>query len=175
MMASSTEKSDANEKSLAAIEIEQLSFVVRSQKFKITATVMKRTAMPLATEYAVRSASYARYRSRRARGFFGFGASETQVLVQAGDPLVTERDGKFSLSTKGREAVSPMSDDIKLFEVDEINAIQCFDLIAFAPVDDADLNAARLRAPQFGGAIVIDLQLLTRAFAVNDRWVKTRR
>jgi hypothetical protein len=93
----------------------------------------------------------------------------------AGDPLVTERDGKFSLSTKGREAVSPMSDDIKLFEVDEINAIQCFDLIAFAPVDDADLNAARLRAPQFGGAIVIDLQLLTRAFAVNDRWVKTRR
>jgi hypothetical protein len=104
--------------------------------------------MPLATEYAVRLVHLTPdIGAEDLAGFFGFGAPETQVLVQdmLETQLVTERDGKFSLSTKGREAVSPMSDDIELFEVDEINAIQCFDLIAFAPVDDADLNAAEAR------------------------------
>ena len=36
------------------IEVDSLSFVVRAQKFRVAASIMKRTTVPLATEYATR-------------------------------------------------------------------------------------------------------------------------
>ena len=129
-------------------EVDHLSFAVRAQKFRVAATVMKRSPVPLATEYAVRLVHLVPdVSAEEMAAFFGFGAAETRVLIQdmLESQLVTERDGRFALSSRGREAVSDQLDDVELFITEEVIAHQAFDLIAFAPVDDAELTGVEAR------------------------------
>lgn len=129
-------------------EIDSLSFAVRAQKFRVAATVMKRSPVPLATEYAVRLVHLVPdVTAEEIAAFFGFGAAETRVLIQdmLESQLIAERDGRFTLSSRGREAASDQLDDIELFVTEEVTAHQAFDLIAFAPVDDAELTGGEAR------------------------------
>src|ERR1700728_3003963 len=65
------------------IEVDNLSFVVRAQKFRVAASIMKRTTVPLATEYATRLVHLVRgITPEELAAFFDFEASETRVLLE---------------------------------------------------------------------------------------------
>lgn len=138
-MASDSEKDLASDRMIQALELDQLSFLVRSQKFRITATAMRRSPIPLATEFAVRLVHLVPDISPELIGeYFGFKDVETKVLLQdmLETGLVIENSGKLNLSGRGYEAVSPVSDEVEVFAREEIATTQSFDLIALAPVDD---------------------------------------
>lgn len=130
------------------VEIDRLSFLVRAQKFKVAATLMKRTSVPLTTEYAVRLVHLIRgITPEELAGFFDFDEPETRVLLQdvLSSGLIEENAGRLQLSTRGQTALTPADDTLNIFDVDEIPAIVSLDLIAFAPVSDADLPAREVR------------------------------
>lgn len=132
---------DASE--FGSIEIDELSFLVRAQKFRIGGTAMRRTSIPLATEYAVKLIHLIpEVTAEQLGAYFGFEHAETSVLLQdvLDTGLVIESQGHLTLSARGNEAVSPTSDDIELFSSEEFTAYQAFDLIALAPVDDATIQ-----------------------------------
>jgi hypothetical protein len=131
-----------------SVEVDNLSFVVRAQKFKIVATVMKRTTVPLVTEYATRLVHLVKgITPEELAAFFEFEPAETRVLLQdvLSSGLVDERDGQLVLSQQGYQSLSPMDDSLDLFDIEEIITTICLDLIAFAPVEDADLDAREAR------------------------------
>ena len=135
-------------RSAAGVEVDQLSFLVRAQKFRVAASVMRRTPIPLATEYAVRLVHLVpEVTAEEVAAFFGFGAAEARILVQdmLETGLVSEREGRFTLSSRGREAVSDQLDEVELFATDEITAHMAFDLVAFAPVDNVELAGVEAR------------------------------
>lgn len=142
----SGEASEKNE--LESIEIDELSFHVRAQKFRIAGTAMRRTSIPLATEYAIKLIHLIpEITAEQVGAYFGFENAETSVLLQdiLDTGLVTEIQGRLMLSARGHEAVSPLSDDIELFSTEEFTATQAFDLIALAPVDDSVIQAGIAR------------------------------
>lgn len=127
-----------------SVLIDQLSFAVRATKFRFAATLMKRTIIPLATEFALRLIRLVPgITAEDLAAFFGFREAEVVVLIQdmLETSLVLERDGRFELSTKGLEAVSPLG-DVELFAVEETTAQLVLDLIAFAPIEEAELDKA---------------------------------
>jgi hypothetical protein len=131
-------------------EVDNLSFAVRARKFRIHATVMRRTSIALATEFGLRLVHLVSNLTAEDLGaFFGFSGAETRVLVEdlLDSGLVEVGPaGAFRLSQRGLDAVSPMSDTLEVFELDEIRVVPSFDLVAFAPIDDAELggDVARL-------------------------------
>ena len=133
------------------IEVDIASFVVRSQKFRIAAMIMKRTSVPLATEYATRLVHLVQgIRLEDLLRFFDFEAAESRVLLQdvLGTGLVVERNGQLFLSAQGHEALSPMTDRLDLFEVEEIATTIALDLAAFTFVEEATLNPRETRLVQ---------------------------
>ena len=127
-----------------SVLIDQLAFAVRAAKFRFAATLMKRTIIPLATEFALRLIRLVPgITAEDLAAFFGFREAEVAVLIQdmLETSLVLERDGRFELSTKGLEAVSPLG-DVELFAAEEITAHLVLDLIAFAPIEEAELDKA---------------------------------
>jgi hypothetical protein len=132
---------------VTSVIVDRLSFTVRASMFRFAATMMKRTTIPLATEFALRLIHLIpRVTAEDLAAFFGFRESEIAVLIQdvLETQLAVERDGRFELSARGREAVSPQG-DVELFAIEEVNAHQAFDLIAFAPIDDEELDKATAR------------------------------
>lgn len=130
-----------------SVLVDQLSFAVRATKFRFAATLMKRTIIPLATEFALRLIRLVPGITAEDLGaFFGFREAEVAVLIQdmLETSLVLERDGRFELSTKGLEAVSPLG-DVELFAAEEISTQLVLDLIAFAPIEEAELDKALTR------------------------------
>jgi len=130
------------------MEVDRLSFLVRAQRFRIAATVMKKTAISISTEYAVRLVHLVPgVRAEDIAAYFDFGAAETMVLIQdlLESQLVNEKNGGFFLSARGESAVSKVSEQLNLFEIEEITPTQGFDLIAFAPIDDVELNPGEAR------------------------------
>ena len=128
-----------------------IDLVVRSQKFRIAAMIMKRTSVPLATEYATRLVHLVQgIRLEDLVGFFDFEPAESRVLLQdvLGTGLVVERNGQLFLSAQGHEALSPMTDRLDLFEVEEIATTIALDLAAFTPVEEATLNPRETRLVQ---------------------------
>jgi hypothetical protein len=133
---------------LDIIEIDSLSFVVRAQKFRIAATIMKRTPVPIATEYATRLVHLIKgVTPEELAAFFDFEPPETKVLLQdvLSSGLVAESNGQLQLTPRGQEALSPMDDTLNLFDIEEIPAIVSLDLVAFAPIDDVQLNQREAR------------------------------
>ena len=64
------------------VEIDSVSFQVRAQKFRVAATIMKRTRIPVATEYATRLVHLVKgIRLDDMAGFFDFEPGETKVLT----------------------------------------------------------------------------------------------
>ncbi|MDE4604799.1 hypothetical protein [Sinorhizobium meliloti] len=129
----------ADKHELESVEIDELSFLVRAQKFRIAGTAMRRTSIPLATEYAIRLIHLIpEITAEQVGAYFGFEHTETSVLLQdiLDTGLVTETQGRLVLSARGYEAVSPLSDDIELFSAEDFTATQAFDLIALAPIED---------------------------------------
>jgi hypothetical protein len=103
------------------VDIDFVTFAVRSQKFRIVALVMKRTHIPLATEYATRLTHLVPgIRLDDMLAFFNFEPAEARVLLQdvLGTGLVEERNGQLFLSGRGRDALSPMTDKLDLFEIE---------------------------------------------------------
>lgn len=130
------------------VEVDIASFVVRSQKFRIAAFVRKRTSIPLATEYATRLVHLVPgIRLDDLVGFFDFEPAEARILLQdlLGTGLVVERNGQLFLSQHGHEALSPMTDKLDLFEIEEITTTITLDLAAFAPVEESSLNPRETR------------------------------
>ncbi|SDF50259.1 hypothetical protein SAMN05216337_105843 [Bradyrhizobium brasilense] len=126
------------------LDIDFATFAVRCQKFRIAALVMKRTSIPLATEYATRLVHLIPgIRLDDMLAFFDFDPSESKILLQdvLSTGLVEERNGQLHLSQRGWKALSPDSDRLDLFEVEEINATVAFDLAALTPVEESSLNA----------------------------------
>jgi hypothetical protein len=83
------------------LDIDFATFAVRSQKFRIAALVMKRTPIPLATEYATRLTHLVPgIRLDDMLAFFNFEPAESKVLLQdvLGTGLVEERNGQLFLS-----------------------------------------------------------------------------
>ena len=82
--------------------------------------------------------------------FFDFEAAESRVLLQdvLGTGLVVERNGQLFLSAQGHEALSPMTDRLDLFEVEEIATTIALDLAAFTFVEEATLNPRETRLVQ---------------------------
>lgn len=122
-------------------EIDRLSFIVRAHRFRVSATFMQRSAIPLAAEYAVRLVhAVPDLATEDIAAFFGFGPAEAEILVQdmLETGLVSEREGRFFLSSRGIAAVS--DDDVELFATEEFSGTQSFELIAFTPVDDGELT-----------------------------------
>src|SRR5258706_15798310 len=78
---------------------------------------------------------------------FRQGQAESRVLLQdvLGTGLVEERNGQLFLSDRGRGALSPMTDKLDLFEIEEINTTIALDLAAFTPVEESSLNPRELR------------------------------
>ncbi len=145
-----------------SVLIDQLSFAVRATKFRFAATLMKRTIIPLATEFALRLIRLVPgVTAEDLAAFFGFREAEVAVLIQdmLETSLVLERDGRFELSTKGLEAVSPLG-DVELFAAEEITAQLVLDLIAFAPIEEAELDKALTKS-------VPELPLPNRQRAAN--------
>lgn len=133
---------------LESVEIDELSFHVRAQKFRIAGTAMRRTSIPLATEYAIKLIHLIpEITAEQVGAYFGFENAETSVLLQdiLDTGLVTETQGRLVLSARGHEAISPLSDDIELFSTEEFTATQAFDLIALAPVDDSVIQSGIAR------------------------------
>lgn len=130
------------------LDIDFATFAVRSQKFRIAALVMKRTPIPLATEYATRLTHLVPgIRLDDMLAFFNFESAESRILLQdvLGTGLVEERNGQLFLSDRGRGALSPMTDKLDLFEIEEINTTIALDLAAFTPVEESSLNPRELR------------------------------
>jgi hypothetical protein len=145
-----------------SILIDQLSFTVRATKFRLATTLMKRTIIPLATEFALRLIRLVPgVTAEDLAAFFGFREAEIAVLVQdmLETGLVLDRDGRFELSVKGLEAVSPLG-DVELFATEEVTAQIVLDLIAFAPIEEAELDKALTKC-------VPDLPLPDRQRAAN--------
>ena len=129
--------------SLSPIEVDEVSFLVRAQKFRISATAMKRSAISLATEYAIRLILLVPDIGPEAIGdYFGFEEVETRVLLQdiLETGLVLENSGRLTLSARGYEAISPVSEELEIFAREEIRTSQSFDLIALAPVEEVSLD-----------------------------------
>ncbi|CAD5294971.1 conserved hypothetical protein [Bosea sp. 62] len=142
-------------------EIDRLSFAIRAHRFRFTATIMQRNAIPLAAEYAVRLVhAVPDLATEDIAAFFGFGSAEAEILVQdmLATGLVSEREGRFSLSSRGIAAVS--DDDVELFETEELAVTQAFELIAFTPVDDNELTGVF-------GRIVPEIAIPDRERAAN--------
>lgn len=130
------------------IDIDFANFAVRSQKFRFVALVMKRTSIPLATEYATRLTHLVPgIRLDDMLGFFNFEPAESRVLLQdvLSTGLVEERNGQLFLSDRGRSALSSISDKLDLFEIEQINPTITLDLAAFTPVDESSLNKRELK------------------------------
>ncbi|MBB6181832.1 hypothetical protein [Pseudorhizobium flavum] len=128
--------------SLPPIEIDEVSFLVRAQKFRISATAMRRSPISLATEYAIRLIHLVPEIGPDAIGeYFGFEEVETRVLLQdiLETGLVLENSGRLTLSARGYEAISPVSEELEIFAREEIRTSQSFDLIALAPVDEVSI------------------------------------
>jgi hypothetical protein len=145
------------------MEIDNVSFVVRAQKFRVAAMIMKRTPLPVATEFATRLVHLVQgTRLEEMAGFFDFEPAESKVLLEdvLGTGLVTERNGQLVLSQRGHEALSPLTDTLELFEVEEITSTISLDLAAFAPVEVSNLNARETR-------IVEELKLPNREKAAS--------
>src|SRR5260221_6871169 len=126
------------------IEIDNASFVVRAQKFRVAAMIMKRTPIPVATEYATRLVHLVQgIRLEEMAGFFDFAPAESKVLLEdvLSTGLVAERNRQLVLSPRRHEALSPITDGLELFEVEEITSTISLDLAAFAPVEESNLNA----------------------------------
>lgn len=135
----------ANERK--SILVDQLSFAVRATKFRFAATLMKRTIIPLATEFALRLIRLVPgITAEDLAAFFGFRETEVAVLIQdmLETSLVLEQNGRFDLSTKGLEAVSPLG-DVELFAAEEITTQMVLDLIAFAPIEEVELDKALIK------------------------------
>lgn len=131
-----------------SIEIDSLSFQVRAQKFRVAAMIMKRTRTPVATEYATRLVHLVRgIRLDDMAGFFDFEPGETKVLLEdvLGTGLVSERNGQLVLSERGQAALSPGTDTLDLYEVEDLVTTISFDLAAFAPVEESKLNLREAR------------------------------
>jgi hypothetical protein len=145
------------------MEIDKVSFVVRAQKFRVAAMIMKRTPLPVAMEFATRLVHLVQgIRLEEMAGFFDFEPAESKVLLEdvLGTGLVTERNGQLVLSQRGHEALSPLTDTLELFEVEEITSTISLDLVAFAPVEESNLNARETR-------IVEELKLPDREKAAS--------
>src|ERR1700730_6814994 len=148
------------------IEIDNASFVVRAQKFRVAAMIMKRTPIAVATEYATRLVHLIHgLRLEEMAGFFDFEPGESKILLEdvLGTGLVSERNGQLVLSQRAHEALSPLTDTLELFKVEDIVSAISLDLAAFAPVDETKLNPREAR-------IVEELKLPDRekaATAVN--------
>ncbi len=130
------------------IEIDSVSFQVRAQKFRVAATIMKRTRIPVATEFATRLVHLVKgIRLDDMAGFFDFEPGETRVLLEdvLGTGLVSERNGQLVLSQRGQEALSPSTDTLDLYEVEDLVTTASFDLAAFAPVEESKLNQREAR------------------------------
>ena len=124
------------------VDVDSLTFAVRAQKFRVAASIMKRTSIPLTTEYATRLVHLVRgITAEELAGFFDFDEPETRILLQEllSSGLVEDLDGRLRLSPRGQAALSPVDDSLNIFDVDEVTAIVSFDLISFAPVADAEL------------------------------------
>jgi hypothetical protein len=125
------------------VEVDSLSFLVRAQKFRIVATIMRRTTVPIVTEYATRLVHIVKGVTPEELGsFFDFEPPETRILLQdvLRSGLVMESNGALQLSQRGYEALSPMDDRFNLFDAEEIPTTISLDLIAFTPIDDAQLD-----------------------------------
>ena len=126
------------------IDIDVVTYAVRCQKFRIAALVMKRTSIPLATEYATRLVHLIPgIRLDDMLAFFDFDPSESKILLQdvLSTGLVEERNGQLHLSQRGWKSLSPESDRLDLFELEEINTTVAFELAALTPVEESSLNA----------------------------------
>lgn len=148
---------------LEGIEIDNATFVVRAQKFRVAAMVMKRTNIPVATEYATRLVHLVRgIRLEELAGFFDLEPAETKILLEdvLSTGLVTEQNGQLVLSQRGHDALSPLSDTLELFEVEEIVSTISLDLAAFAPIEETKLNVRETR-------IVEELKLPDREKAAS--------
>jgi len=144
----------AQSNSLPPIEIDEVSFLVRAQKFRISATAMRRSPISLATEYAIRLIHLVPEIGPEAIGeYFGFEDVETRVLLQdiLETGLVLENSGRLTLSARGYEAISPVSEELEIFAREEIRTSQSFDLIALAPVDEISIDPSiARRIPEIG-------------------------
>ncbi|WP_234684922.1 hypothetical protein [Bradyrhizobium monzae] len=130
------------------VEVDSVSFQVRAQKFRVAAMIMKRTRTPVATEFATRLVHLVKgIRLDDMAGFFDFEPSETKVLLEdvLGTGLVSERNGQLVLSERGQDALSPSTDTLDLYEVEELVTTISFDLAAFAPVEESKLNPREAR------------------------------
>lgn len=130
------------------LEIDNVSFVVRAQKFRVAAMVMKRTPIAVATEYATRLVHLVQGgRLEDMAGFFNFDPAETKILLEdvLGTDLVREQNGQLALSQRGREALSPQTDTLNLFDVEEFVSTITLDLASFAPVEESKLNPREAR------------------------------
>jgi hypothetical protein len=148
----------------ATIDVDRLSFAVRAQKFRIGASVMKRTSIPLTTEYATRLVHLVRgITPEELAGFFDFDEPETRILLQEllSSGLVEDLGGHLRLSQRGQSALSPIDDTLNIFDLDEITAVVSFDLISFSPVADAELADRERR-------LVEELPIADRSKAANS-------
>ena len=145
------------------IEIDTASFIVRAEKFRVAASIRKRTPIPIATEYATRLVHLVRgIRLEEMAGFFNFEPAETKIFLEdvLGTGLVIEQGGQLVLSQRGHEALSPLTDTLELFEVEDIFGTISLDLVSFAPVEETKLNAREER-------IVEELKLPDREKAAS--------
>lgn len=125
------------------IDIDIAAFAVRCQKFRIAALVMRRTSIPLATEYATRLVHLVPgIRLNDMLGFFDFEGPESKVLLQdvLSTGLVEERSGQLFLSARGLKSLSPVSDKLDLFEIEQITPTVAFELAALTPFEEASLD-----------------------------------
>lgn len=125
------------------IDIDVAAFAVRCQKFRIAALIMKRTSIPLATEYATRLVHLVPgIRLEDMLGFFDFEGPEAKVLLQdvLSTGLVEERGGQLFLSSRGLRALAPLSDKLDLFEIEQIKQTVAFELAALTPIEEASLD-----------------------------------
>ncbi|MBR1281315.1 hypothetical protein JQ597_04600 [Bradyrhizobium sp. AUGA SZCCT0177] len=130
------------------VDIDVATFAVRCQKFRIAALVMKRTSIPLATEYATRLVHLVPgIRLDDMLAFFDFDPPESKILLQdvLSTGLVEERNGQLFLSQRGWKALSPVSDKLDLFEMEEIKTTVAFELAALTPVEESSLNTREAR------------------------------
>ena len=149
------------------VEVDRLSFAVRAQKFRIAASIMKRTSIPLTTEYATRLVHLVRgITPEELAGFFDFDEPETRVLLQEllSSGFVEDLSGHLRLSQRGQSALSPLDDTLNIFDLDETTAIVSLDLISFAPIADAELTDRDRR-------LVEELPIADRSKAANSEAV----
>lgn len=149
------------------VDVDKLSFAVRAQKFRIAASIMKRTSIPLTTEYATRLVHLVRgITPEELAGFFDFDEPETRILLQEllSSGLVEDLGGHLRLSQRGQSSLSPLDDTLNIFDLDEVTAIVSFDLISFAPVADAELADRDRR-------LVEELPIPDRSKAANSEAV----